>query len=350
MRPPILRSLVLVGALGIGASCLPIPEPPPLPDDTLPAELTDEEFWEMVDGFSEPGGSFPYENFVSNEVAYQSVIEELTERVQADGVYLGVASEQNFTYIAALRSKLAFIVDIRRQNMLEHLMYKALFEISPDRAEFVSRLFSRRAARETDRSASAEELFAAFEGTRTDDGFHDDTLDRLTSRLVVDRGLPLSTGDLQSIAVVLEVFARGGPGLDYTFDSASPGGSMPSYYRLMTAAPLWGRNRAYLADEDAYAYVREMHRKNLIVPLVGDFAGPRTLKAVASYLENHGAIVTAFYISNVENYLDRSWPGYRSNLVALPIDDASQFIQFIPRRMLLRPMSDIPERWPGRNW
>ena len=60
------------------------------------------------------------------------------------GVYLGVAPDQNFTYIVATAPRLAFIVDIRRGNLLQHLMYKAIFELSVDRAEFVSRLFSKR--------------------------------------------------------------------------------------------------------------------------------------------------------------------------------------------------------------
>jgi hypothetical protein len=45
-----------------------------------------------------------------------------------------------------VKPKIAFIVDIRRQNLIEHLMYKALFELSADRAEFISRLLSRRTA------------------------------------------------------------------------------------------------------------------------------------------------------------------------------------------------------------
>ena len=64
----------------------------------------------------------------------------LTEAVPRAGVYLGVGPEQNFTYIAAIQPRLAFIIDIRRDNMIEHLMYKALFELSADRAEFISRL------------------------------------------------------------------------------------------------------------------------------------------------------------------------------------------------------------------
>ena len=58
-------------------------------------------------------------------------------------MYLGVGPEQNFTYITAVRPRMAFILDIRRGNLQEHLLYKALFELSADRAEFLSRLFSR---------------------------------------------------------------------------------------------------------------------------------------------------------------------------------------------------------------
>src|SRR5215813_1281382 len=89
--------------------------------DTLPAQLSDAEFWQMVSSFSEPGGSFQYENFVSNEVSYQRILPDLTRTPRTGRVYLGVAPEQNFTYIAALQPKMAFIVDIRRQNMLELL-------------------------------------------------------------------------------------------------------------------------------------------------------------------------------------------------------------------------------------
>jgi hypothetical protein len=45
--------------------------------DTLPAQYSDAEFWKLITDFSEPGGSFPYENFVSNEVNYQSVLADV---------------------------------------------------------------------------------------------------------------------------------------------------------------------------------------------------------------------------------------------------------------------------------
>src|SRR5437773_667229 len=116
----------------------------PVSAESLPSRLSDEAFWRLVSDFSEPNGFFRSDNFLSNEVEYQWVIPTLTSTLEAGGVYLGVGPEQNFTYIAALRPKLAFIVDIRRGNLHEHLLYKALIEMSADRAEFLSRLFARK--------------------------------------------------------------------------------------------------------------------------------------------------------------------------------------------------------------
>ena len=72
------------------------------------------------------------------------MIPDLLRTSKTKRVYLGVGPEQNFTYIAALKPRMAFIVDIRRGNLQLHLMYKALFELSADRADFIFRLFSRK--------------------------------------------------------------------------------------------------------------------------------------------------------------------------------------------------------------
>src|SRR6266704_2668747 len=110
----------------------------------IPARLTDEQFWKLSNGFSEQDGIFRSDNLLSNELAFQYVIPELVEQAKQGRVYMGVGPEQNFTYIAALRPAMAFIVDIRHGNLDVHLLYKALFELSKDRAEFVARLFSRK--------------------------------------------------------------------------------------------------------------------------------------------------------------------------------------------------------------
>src|SRR5262245_54160364 len=111
--------------------------------DTLPSRLTDEEFWQLSDSLSEPNGYFRSDNLLSNEIWFHRVIPLLLNRTDRNGVYMGVGPEQNFTYIAAVRPKMVFIPDIRRGNLHTQLMYKALFELSRDRAEFVSRLFTK---------------------------------------------------------------------------------------------------------------------------------------------------------------------------------------------------------------
>jgi len=128
---------VIAGLLALGTPSFKAAE-------SLPAEVSDEAFWKMVVDMSEPDGSFQFENFLSNELGYQYVIPRLLQITRPGGVYMGVAPEQNFTYIAAMKPKMAFIIDIRRQNMIELLMYKSFFEMSETRADFISKLFARK--------------------------------------------------------------------------------------------------------------------------------------------------------------------------------------------------------------
>ena len=109
----------------------------------LPSTLTDQEFWRLTEELSEPNGHFRSDNLVSNELVFARIVPELVMKTKPGGVYVGVGPEQNFTYMAVMRPKLAIIIDIRRGNLLLQLMYKALFELAADRADFVSLLFSK---------------------------------------------------------------------------------------------------------------------------------------------------------------------------------------------------------------
>src|SRR5262245_36750591 len=129
----------LVLAVSIALSATPL-----LGRSPLPSKLTDQEFWELTERASEPNGEFQSDNFLSNERGYQVVIPELLQTAKAGRVYLGVGPEQNFPYIVALKPTMAIIFDVRRGNLHEQLLYKALFEMSADRADFLSRLFSRK--------------------------------------------------------------------------------------------------------------------------------------------------------------------------------------------------------------
>jgi hypothetical protein len=223
--------------------------------------------------------------------------------VPEGGVYIGVGPEQNFTYIAAIRPRIAFIVDIRRQNMLEMLMYKALFELSADRADFVSKLFSRERPGGLDADSTAAAMFQAYELTLPNPGLLERTFDEVIGQLVERHKFPLSTADQQTIRHILSVFQEGGPQIDYSFPHSQSAVLSPSYSDLMTATDFGGFAHSYLAGESEFQYVRGMQRDNLIIPVVGDFGGERALRSIARYLREHNATVTAFYISNVEQYL-----------------------------------------------
>src|SRR3989441_2683251 len=185
--------------------------------DTLPSGLTDREFWQMMVDFSEPDGYFRSDNFLSNETGYQSVIPMLRRSLQPGGVYLGVGPEQNFTYVAALEPKIAFIVDIRRQNMIEHLMYKALMEMSQDRGEFLSRLFSRPKPAVLTPESSAETLARAYEEVQASTNLFNTNIRFVLDHLEKTHGFQLSAEDEASVRHVYRAFFESGPDLSYTF-------------------------------------------------------------------------------------------------------------------------------------
>jgi hypothetical protein len=301
--------------------------------ELLPLQLSDEAFWNIVTEFSEPGGYFRSDNFVSNETTFQYVIKDL-KKARPGGVYLGVGPDQNFTYIVAMQPKMAIIFDIRRQNMLQHLMYKALIEMSSDRADFVSRLFSRKRPGGLETKSTAQELFSAFNDVQADISVFIQTLKGIKTQLEERHGFKLSAEDEASIEYVLRAFFAAGPDLTYNgVGGAGFGrGRMPSYAELMQMTDGEGANRSYMGSEENFKILQDLEKKNLIVPIVGDFAGPKAIRSVAGYLKQHEAFVTAFYVSNVEQYLfqqDDDWSKFYHNVETLPVDSSGTFIRSV---------------------
>ena len=338
----------------LAAGWVPKPDDPALPD-TLPARLHDADFWRMVTDFSEPSGFFRSDNLLSNERGSQHVIPELRKHIKPGGVYIGVGPEQNFTYIQAFEPKIAFIVDIRRLNMLEHLLYKALFELSINRSQFVSMLFSR-PERQSDPDANARELLTAYRPVVADAQYFEQNLEVVVHHLTKTHGFELSPDDKDQLRYIYRAFFQEGPDLSYSFVGQSSQfrlWNMPTYFDLMVATDADGKNWGFLASEPQFHKVREMQKKNLIVPLIGDFAGPKAIRAVARYLQEHNALVSVFYTSNVEMYLFQDpsdWRNFYSNVESLPVNSSSSFVRFVVNRSafsISRPFLDGPQMWSG---
>jgi len=298
---------------------------------SLPARLSDEEFWRLVTEFSERAGTFQSDNLLSNERWLQHVIPDLVAKATPGRAYVGVGPEQNFTYIATLKPSMAFIVDIRRGNFDLHLMYKALFELSADRAEFVSRLFCRpRPAGLTDKS-TIEDIFAAYEKVESSDTLYSRNMRAIVNTLTKTHGFQLSSADILRMQHIFNAIYVYGPGIQYS-TTQTAGRRLtrePTYAELMLATDKGGFRHSYLSTEDAFAYMKQFQADNLLVPLMGDFAGPKALASVGRYLTSGGATVSAFYLSNVEEYLrqDGRLQAFCANASTLPADEASVFIR-----------------------
>jgi hypothetical protein len=298
--------------------------------DTLPARLSDQEFWKIINDFSEDNGYFRSDNLLSNEIYYETLIPELLTRIKPGGVYLGVGPEQNFTYITALKPKMVFITDIRRGNLHTQLMYKALFALSADRADFMSRLFTKKRPAGLTAQTSAHDLQQAYWDIATsDEATYKANLQAINDVLTKRYELPLGKEDLEGIEYVYHSFYWYGPRITYNSSTNNNiTGNFVNYADLMEATDNAGVARSFLATEENFKFMKDLEDKNLLVPLVGNFAGPKALRAVGKYVRDRGAVITTFYLSNVEQYLtqDGIWNNFCANVATMPLDATSTFI------------------------
>lgn len=297
--------------------------------NTEPAKAA-QAFSDLVQRLSEPDAAFFSDNTISNETSYLHVAGQLARTAQPGGAYLGVGPEQNFTYIALTRPRVAFILDIRRQNMLLHLLYKAIFEESTTRSHFLALLLGRPHEAEGAPGASADvsAVIAHAERKPADEATFAASHARLRERIEVGYGIKLDAGDRKTLEVTHREFLKAQLELRFELHQRS-GRNYPTLRELLTAADADGARRGFLASEEAFRFVQAMHKEHRIIPVVGDFAGDRAMPGIAAYLKEQKVPVSAFYVSNVEQYLfePKVWPKWARNVAALPSDEKSLFIR-----------------------
>ena len=308
-----------------------------------PEKLTNEQFWSLSKEWSEQDGVFRSDNLLSNETSFQYIIPRLLKTAKQGRVYMGVGPEQNFTYIAALKPSMAIIIDIRHGNMDVHLMYKALFELSKDRADFVSRLFSRKRPDGLTAESTAEDIFTKLRDAEGSKELYEANLKAINDVLMNKHGFPLSAGDLDGIRWAYGNYYQFGPAINYNSSLSANippeivgalgggfgGNNGVTYASLMMADDGTGQNRSYLASEENFRFVKDLESRNLVVPVVGDFGGEKAIRAVGRYLKGIDATVSAFYLSNVEQFLvqDGKWNTFCASTSTLPLDEYSSFIR-----------------------
>jgi len=306
--------------------------PAPAAAARLPERLSDADFWALVDSISEPGGFFRItDNFTSNEREIGQLYTMLRERGTSGGVYMGVGPEQNFTYISAIRPKMAFIVDIRRQAVMQHLMFKAIFEMAADRAEFISILFSRPRPAALDSTTSIQSIWEAYWPVKSDSAAFLSNYARIVESLTRTHGFTFRPDEAAQMKWVYDNFFGWGPDISTRGGPGGGGGGNGTTFADLTgySNDASGNPRSFLSSEENYAFVRDLHLRNLIVPVSGDFGGPKAIRAIGAWLQERGGVVSAFYVSNVEQYLfqDGKASAFYDNVATLPVNEASVFIR-----------------------
>ena len=299
-----------------------------------PDSLSNAAYAALVARISEPAGFFPSDNLITNEDSYLHPISTLKRLGVSGGAYLGVAPDQNFSYIAAVRPRIAIILDIRRDNLVELQMFKAMFALARNRLEFLCILFGQNAPADTTGwgAKSLAELLEYIDRTPGDSASHARSAARVMARART-AGLALTAQDLDVISKIHRVFIADGLGLRWSnanyYGGRGTGGPRPDLRRLLLEKDRDGHLASYLVREEDYQFVKSLEARNLVIPATGDFGGTRALPEIAKYLTEIGEKVSMFYTSNVEQYLwrDGSFAQFARSVSSLPRDGKSMLVR-----------------------
>lgn len=288
----------------------------------------DERLATLVERLSEKTAERHADNFVSNEDSYPRVCSVLAHRfAKGGGVYLGVGPDQNFTLMAQVRPALAFIVDLRRRNLLLHALHKALFCLAKDRVTYLERLTARKVDG-VGAEATSLELVRAFEHSPFDPKRLAACMDDVAAVL---RPLDLLRDDEWPALATIQT-RLAGPGMSARF-LALP--MYPTFGRMIATTDARGGPGHFLSLESLYQRVRDIQLGERLIPLVGDFGGTGSLKRLGDWLRERAFTVDVFYTSDVEFFLLRSgvYEAFARNLRGLPWSDNAVIVRTSTREM-----------------
>ncbi len=286
-------------------------------------------FAALSNRLSEPGGYFDSDNLISNETSYQHVLGKLREMSVANGIYIGVGPDQSFTYIAKIRPKMAIIIDIRRDNLLQHLLFKALFGRARNRVEYLCLFFGKPFPKTKGwEQRSIKEIVDYVDGAPADQKLFDKTA-KDVKQDIQKYGFTMSQSDLEIVAKIHKAFFSAGLEIRYSSYHRPPRSIYPTYRDLLLERDLAGQQQNYFNSEDDFQFLKKLEDQDLIVPVVGDLSGTQALKAIGQYITESKEKVSAFYVSNIEFYLQRqgTFDKFVENLKSLPIDEHSVIIR-----------------------
>src|SRR6476469_88820 len=297
--------------------------------DAAPA-LSDSAFAALVARVSEPGGYFDSDNLISNESSYLHVLGGMRRIGVTGGAYVGVGPDQNLSYMGQVRPRIAFIIDIRRDNLLQHLLFKALFEMSRNRVEYLALLTGRAVPNDVAKwnRRTITEIVDFIDKSAPDPDQFETT--RGVVRTKVRRyGVPVTPAEVETIGHIQQAFFDAGLDLKFTSLGRAPREYYPNLRKLLLERDLTGKQLSYLASEDDFQYLKSLEARNLVIPVVGNLAGPHALREIGRVLTERGEKLSVLYVSNVEFYLMRegSFDIFAASVQTLPYNARSVIIR-----------------------
>jgi hypothetical protein len=220
------------------------------------------------------------------------------------------------------------MIDIRRDNMLMHLMFKALFQRSANRLEYLARWTGRTVppdVRSWD-NASIDSILARIDSLPVDTtGIETDSILATVRRY----GVPLQLTDTSNIRRFHGEFTRQGLDLRFTSTGRAPRYYYPTLRQLILERDLEGTRAGYLATEAGWRIVKDLESRDRIIPVVGNLAEHQAFPAIGREVAARGERVSALYVSNVEMYLwrDGSFGTFAANAARLPRNANSVIIR-----------------------
>jgi hypothetical protein len=199
------------------------------------------------------------------------------------GVFIGVATDQNYTMAAAARAELLVLMDYDSEVVNVHRIYHAFMKVAPT-AQELRALFQQKNA------AHAAEILSTA-GTSKEDS-----------------------------AKLVQIYNR------YR-------DRMATYLFHVANVRVGQRHPTWLGDPDAYSYVRALVVGGRVIARQGDLNnGTTTLKSIGDTARALKMNVRAIYTSNAEGFWKYS-PTFRDNLRSLPHDDKTVVIRTYKRNM-----------------
>lgn len=196
------------------------------------------------------------------------------------GGYLGVGTDQNFTFIAWAKSEYAYLMDFDYVAVDVNRIHMYFISISPTYEDF-KKLWRRDA-----RQSSNELLEARFGG---------------------------DPADWKRIQLAFRVAHRGATDVPERLNELS---YMERRFGL----------RTFSNDPADYQYIRTMIRERRILAIPGDLKGSVTMQGVARKARELDRPIRVVYTSNAEEYF-RFPDAMRMNFLSLPVDEEGYLIR-----------------------